>query len=196
VKSNFFVIRIFLVHVWFDETFILVILCFKFVSDQCGAMAKAIRIVLSGSRHRWCRWHVLKSAKERLGNVYSKHKKFKDEFRSLITDEVDIVKFESAWDLLLKRYRLTKNKFLKRLFKYREKWAKPYFMDVFCAGMTSTQRSESGNHMLKRFIQRAAPMHLFVRKFNELQADRNEQESREDHCTNQVWTYIRDHVYF
>ena len=52
--------------------------------------------------------------------------------------------------------------------------------------MTSTQRSESANHMLKRFIQRAAPMHLFVAKFNEFQSDRNDQESKESFITNQV----------
>jgi hypothetical protein len=44
----------------------------------------------------WCRWHVLKNAKDRLGNVYSKHKRFKREF--------------------IGKYKLTKNKFLKRIF--------------------------------------------------------------------------------
>jgi len=59
-------------------------------------------------------------------------------------------------------------------------------MDIFCAGMTSTQRSESANHMLKKFIQRVAPMHLFVSKFNELQSDRHDQEGKEQHSTKQV----------
>jgi hypothetical protein len=59
-------------------------------------------------------------------------------------------------------------------------------MNVFCAGMTSTQRSESANHMLKQFTQRSSPMHLFVRKFNEFQNDRIEQEQKEIHVTKQV----------
>lgn len=57
--------------------------------------------------------------------------------------------------------------------------------------MTSTQRSESANHMLKRFIQRAAPMHLFVAKFNEFQSDRNDQEGKEGFVTNQVNRKLR-----
>jgi len=88
---------------------------------------------------------VLKDAKKKLGNIYSKRKKFKREFNKLITDEIDIRRFENEWVKLLKEYRLVKNKYLKRLFKHRDKWAKPYFMDIFCAGMTSTQRSLKKN---------------------------------------------------
>jgi hypothetical protein len=40
--------------------------------------------------------------------------------------------------------------------------------------------------MLKQFIQRSAPMHMFVQKFNEFQMDRNDQEEKEVHFTKQV----------
>lgn len=112
-------------------------------------MAKAMKTAMPNRRHRWCRWHVLKDAKSHLGNTYSKHSKFKSQFHDLITFETDQAQFEHKWKKLVKQYQLTKNKYMKRIFKYREKWAKPYFMQVFCGGMTSTQRSESANHMLK-----------------------------------------------
>ncbi|KAF8775567.1 hypothetical protein HU200_004341 [Digitaria exilis] len=134
------------------------------LTDQCAAMAKAIKSTLPNTRHGWCRWHV---------------------------HETNITRFEEEWGKLIKKYRLVRNKYLKRLFKHRDKWAKPYFMYIFCAGMTSTQRSESANHMLKRFIQRAAPMHLFVSKFNELQSDRHDQEGKERHVTKQARRKLR-----
>ena len=52
--------------------------------------------------------------------------------------------------------------------------------------MTSTQRSESANHMLKQVIQREAPMHVFVNKFNELLGSRDDDEGKQVHITKQV----------
>ncbi|CAD6257791.1 unnamed protein product [Miscanthus lutarioriparius] len=155
--------------------------------NQCQAMAAAIRTTMKDTRHRWCKWHVLRKAKQWIGNAYNKNGGFKKEFHRLVTEEVSAQKFERRWCQLIRKYKLEKNKFLKRIYKKRGMWARPYFMNVFCAGMTSTQRSESANHMLKQFIQRSAPMHLFVSKFNEFQCgDRNEQEDKEIHITKQM----------
>ena len=159
-------------------------------SDQSSAMARAIRTTLKHTRHRWCRWHVLKKAKQKLGNAYTKYSGFKKEFNKLVTDETCKDAFELKWSSLIRKYNLRDNEFLKRLFYYRRMWAKPYFMDVFCAGMTSTQRSESANHMLKQIIQREAPMHEFVAKFNELQISRTDDEGKQIHNTKLVSTYV------
>ena len=128
----------------------------------------------------------MKSAKKKLGKVNAKQKQFKSDFYNLITNEICVEDFESSWKKLITKYGLVKSKYMLRLYKHREKWAKPYFMSVFCAGMTSTQRSESANHMLKRYIQKVAPMHLFVSKFNEFLCDRTEQEAQELHVTKRV----------
>lgn len=149
-------------------------------------MAAAIKSTMKGTRHRWCRWHVLRKTKQKVGPTYSKKSKFKKEFNKLVSEEIMVSRFERRWRQLVRTYNLENNEFLQRLFKHRAKWAKPFFMDIFCAGMTSTQRSESANHMLKQFIQRSAPMHMFVRKFNEFQSDRNDQEGKEVHFTKQV----------
>jgi hypothetical protein len=125
-----------------------------------------------------------------LGQVYSKNNGFKKEFHKLVTEEVSKYKFERRWRQLVRKYKVEDNKFLKRIYQNRGMWARPYFMDVFCAGMTSTQRSESANHMLKQFIQRSSPMHIFVSKFSEFQNDRKEQEDTEVHFTKQVRQFV------
>ncbi|CAL5011138.1 unnamed protein product [Urochloa decumbens] len=150
------------------------------------AMTKAMKSTMPNTNHRWCRWHVLKDAKKHLGQFFSKYSTFKSEFKEIITFITEKHIFESMWQTLTKKYGLTNHWFLKRIYKYRRMWAKPYFMDKFCAGMTSTQRSESANHMIKSLIQKAAPMHLFVSKFSEFQADRKSDESKQNFETEQV----------
>ena len=90
----------------------------------------------------------MKCAKEHLEGVYSKKSLFKEEFHKLINEILCVSEFEDKWAKLLDKHDLIQNKYLSNLYYYREKWAKPYFSDVFCAGMTSTQRSESANHLL------------------------------------------------
>ncbi|KAL6657673.1 hypothetical protein ACP70R_005453 [Stipagrostis hirtigluma subsp. patula] len=164
------------------------------LTDQCTAMESAIRNVLPLTKHRWCRWHVLRNAKEKVGNKYSKYCSFKAEFHRLVTDVLCRKKFESDWKKILQKYGLQQNGFLHRAYRNREKWAKPYFVGIFCAGMTSTQRSESANHMLKLHIPRASPMHLFVRKYNEFLQYRNDAEARERHVTKQKRRVLRINV--
>jgi len=149
-------------------------------------MGAAIKSTFPAANHRWCRWHVLRKTKQKLGPVYSKKSNFKKEFNKLVTEETMVNRFERKWRQLMCKYNLVENRFMKRIFKHRAKWAKPYFMGIYCAGMTSTQRSESANHMLKQFIQRSSLMHMFVRKFNEFQMDRNDQEEKEVYLTKQV----------
>jgi len=75
------------------------VLTFYFLMvDQCAAMAKALRNIMPMTRHRWCRWHVLKKAKKKLGRVYSKQKPFKR------TDVVAIDEFESGWEQIISKY--------------------------------------------------------------------------------------------
>lgn len=91
--------------------------------------------------------------------------------------------FEHRWTDLVSRYELKDNVYIERLFANRNMWAKPYFLGVFCAGMTSTQRSESANSLLKQYITRSSPMHLFVQQYNNLLSSRVADEGREEHAT-------------
>jgi hypothetical protein len=101
--------------------------------------------------------------------------------------------FESAWDALIGKHGLRDHPFMIRVYECREKWAKPFSSDKFCARMMSTQRVESANHMLKTYIPRNSPMNRFVLQYNTLLFDRSVEEDREEHLTKQVPKRV--HVY-
>ncbi|KAL6637615.1 hypothetical protein ACP70R_025187 [Stipagrostis hirtigluma subsp. patula] len=60
--------------------------------------------------------------------------------------------------------------------------------------MSSTQRSESANHMLKRFVPRNCSMNMFVQQFNKLLFDRNMEEDRAEHET-KIFNNVRQRAW-
>lgn len=149
-------------------------------ADQARAMELAIADELPNTAHRWCKWHVLKKAKECLGALYNKRSSFRAEFHKLVSELYTEEEFEKGWAAMLERHGLQKQPYLPQIYEVRHN---PYFRNVFCAKMTSTQRSESTNHMLKRYIPPGCPMHLFVKQYAKLQFDRDQEESYQEKRT-------------
>ncbi|KAM3214117.1 hypothetical protein ACQJBY_066505 [Aegilops geniculata] len=153
------------------------------LTDQARSMELAIEAELPNTVHRWCKWHVLKKAKESMGVLWSKNNDFKLEFHKLVHHMITEEEFEAGWDQMLEKYSPRKHPFLTQIYEVRHKWAKPYFRGVFCARMTSTQRSESANHILKGYVPPGCPMHLFLKQFQKLQFDRAAEESHQEKRT-------------
>ena len=111
-------------------------------------MELAIAVVMPTTAHRWCKWHVFKKMKEKVGNLYRKGSEFRIEFDMLINEMMTVDEFEKEWETLMYTYGLDKNSFMKQVYDVRHKWSKPYLKDNFCAKMCSTQSSECMNTVL------------------------------------------------
>lgn len=93
---------------------------------------------------------------------YTKKSDFRAEFYKVINHMLTEDEFESGWDMLLDKNKLRAHPYMTNLFEIRKKWAKRYFKVVFCAKMTSTQRSDCASHMLKNYVPPGCPMHMFI----------------------------------
>ncbi|XP_020200703.1 protein FAR-RED IMPAIRED RESPONSE 1-like [Aegilops tauschii subsp. strangulata] len=133
------------------------------LTDQCPAMALAIPDAFGNMVHKLCRWHIMKKYREHLAYLYNLHKEFKDEFTSILNWPLMPTEFEAAWKRLVDKYNLHDDATMVGMWNERERWISAYFKEIFCAKMTSTQRSESMNYVLKKnFVSERENLHRFV----------------------------------
>ncbi|KAM0855642.1 hypothetical protein ACQ4PT_049636 [Festuca glaucescens] len=93
---------------------------------------------------------------------------------------------KAAWNHMLKAYNLEDNEWLHRLFQSKEKWALVYGRQTFCADMISTQRSESLNAMLKRYLHVRLDLLDFFKHYERAVDDRRYAELDSDFYASQT----------
>ena len=149
-------------------------------------MAKAIPQSFPNTVHKLCRWHIMKKYKEYLALLYKKYKTFKEEFTAILNWPLMPTKFEDAWAKLVHNYNLENDQMMMQLWSDRKLWILAYYKNIFCARMTSTQRSESMNHVLKKgFVKGTQNLHKFARQVNACIQTRMQKEN-EQTMTNMV----------
>ena len=77
---------------------------------------------------------------------------------------------------MLEKYNLTNNKWLRGIFDLKEKWAMVYGRHMFTADMKNTQRSESMNNVLKKYLKLKYNFLPFLEHYSRVLADRRRQE--------------------
>ncbi|XP_027067800.1 protein FAR1-RELATED SEQUENCE 5-like [Coffea arabica] len=146
------------------------------LTDQDAAMAKGLISTWPETRHRLCIWHIFQNAAIHLSHVFEKFKQFANDFSRCVYDFDEEEDFIYEWNSMLKKYGLEDNDWLKRIFEIREKWALVYGRETFCADMTTTQRSESMNSVIKRYVTYKNKFHEFFNHFERLVDDRRYKE--------------------
>jgi hypothetical protein len=90
------------------------------------------------------------------------------------------LEFEQAWAAMLDKYSVHDSVILEKLYDERRMWIGSYFKEIFCGTMTSTQRSESVNSVVKAgYCDNSMAIHEFAKSFLELLEHNKENESRE-----------------
>ncbi|XP_028055835.1 protein FAR1-RELATED SEQUENCE 5-like [Camellia sinensis] len=126
-------------------------------TDQDVAMANTIPIVMPNTKRRLCTWHLIQNALRHANSIF-KDKEVNDKgIKSVLSKFMDDIEdkddFTLKWEEMLDKYEVRDNHWLKLTFGVKEKWGWPYGRNVWGAGMSSTQLSESFNAFLKDFIQ-------------------------------------------
>src|ERR1044072_1574433 len=81
---------------------------------------------------------------------------------------------------MIKEYELQDNVWLKGLFDERDRWVPVYVRDIFWAGMSTTQRSESMNSFFDGYVNSKTTLKQFVEKYDNALKDKIEKENIAD----------------
>ncbi|XP_062089404.1 protein FAR1-RELATED SEQUENCE 5-like [Humulus lupulus] len=127
------------------------------VTDGDNAMREAIKEILPESTHRLCAWHLSTNA-SRAGNDPRFTKAFNNLMNSYYNEEV----FENKWKELMETYQMEENEWCQLQCKRKRMWAETYLHGHFVVGMRTTQRCESMNFCLKKFLLKRYTLREFV----------------------------------
>lgn len=137
------------------------------MTDEDPAMKQAIRLVFDKSQHRLCRWHITHPWEFELEQLYLEHKerKLKEKLESLINYPLGPTQFEVEWENLVEEFGIKEHPAIRALWDKRKMWISAYFKGLYCGRMTSTQRSESQNRVIKDgYVDGTTTLHMFAKK--------------------------------
>ncbi|XP_031286624.1 protein FAR1-RELATED SEQUENCE 5-like [Pistacia vera] len=149
------------------------------ITDYDSAITRAVQRVFPQSKHRYCKWHIMRKMPKEMGQVYSAlPKTFQLEFEKYVNKTETPEEFESAWQLLLDKYNLQGNEWLQSLYIDRKLWVSTYLRDTFFAGMHATQQSGSVNSLFEGYVNARTTLQDFAEQYEKALDDRYEKEAR------------------
>ncbi|KAF5457881.1 hypothetical protein F2P56_021955 [Juglans regia] len=150
------------------------------ITNQDRAMKNAIALIFPKIRHRFCLWHILKKLPEKLGSHGAYKDGLKSQLLKCVYDSQTIEEFESCWEVMITTYNLQENAWLQSLYTERTYWAPIFLKEIFWAGMSTTQRSESMNAFFDGYVHARTNLKEFVDQFDNALRKKIENENAAD----------------
>ncbi|GKE10940.1 FAR1-related sequence 5-like protein [Tanacetum coccineum] len=150
------------------------------VTDQDGAMKRAIEAVFTKAKHRLCMWHIMQKILSKICKEIYDETDFKDRFDKIVWNMfIEPLKFEEKWVKLIEDFGLQNHKCMTKMFNLREIWISAYFIDSPLSGlMRTTSRSESENSFFKSFTSPGATLVSFMMSYeSSMERQRYRQEA-------------------
>ncbi|XP_042972763.1 protein FAR1-RELATED SEQUENCE 5-like [Carya illinoinensis] len=130
--------------------------------------------------NRYCLWHILKKVPEKLGSHHAYKTGLKTSLMKCVYDSQTIEEFENSWNVLITTHNLQENAWLHSLYDEREFWVPIFLKEIFWAGMSTTQRSESMNAFFDGYVHSRTNLKEFVDQFDNALRKKIENENGAD----------------
>ncbi|KAL7172245.1 hypothetical protein ACSBR2_031857 [Camellia fascicularis] len=149
------------------------------ITDQDQAMKKAIEIVFPNARHRWCLWHIMKKMPEKLRGC-GQYESVKFCMQNVVYDSLTKEEFEESWGRFIEKYKIERNEWLLGLYDERHRWVPAFVKDIFWAGMSTTQRSESMHAFFEGYVNSKTSLKQFLEQYENALTKKVGNENKEE----------------
>ncbi|XP_073053705.1 protein FAR1-RELATED SEQUENCE 7-like [Primulina eburnea] len=147
------------------------------IADQDTNIQHAIAQVFPGTHHRFSAWQILAKEQENLGALLSMNTEFKYEYETCIFQSQTASEFDSAWNMIMNKYNLRENAWLKEMYGMRKSWAPLYIKGTFFAGIPV---DGSLKPYFGTLLTAETPPNEFVVRYEKALENRREEERKED----------------
>jgi hypothetical protein len=131
-----------------------------FITDKQPSLYNPLLQLVPHINHQLCLWHmensITKALRPVLGELFES---FKEEFIKVQRIEEEH-SFNDSISQLIKKHPLASQYLTVHWLPLSKKWANCYLKNYQNLGMTTTQRGESMNRALKRYLDYQTPLHL------------------------------------
>ncbi|XP_075478015.1 protein FAR1-RELATED SEQUENCE 7-like isoform X1 [Primulina tabacum] len=147
------------------------------IADQDRAIQHSIAQVFPGTHHRFSAWQILEKEHENLGTLRSMNAEFKYEYETCIFQSQTANEFDSAWNVLMNKYNLKENAWLKEMYRMRKSWVPLHVKGTFFAGIPvdGSLKSYFSTHLTAQ-----TSLGEFVFRYEKAVEQRREEEKKED----------------
>ncbi|KAG0465362.1 hypothetical protein HPP92_019526 [Vanilla planifolia] len=170
-------------YVWLFETWLNAMSGHRpisFTTDLGKPLESAVARTFPNTRHRICKWRIFSRCKKKLADIYARHLSLPEELKKCVVECETTDIFEACWKLVLDKYNLRENAWLKLVYNIRHKWVPAYLQDSFFAELQSSKRSENINTSFRKHFDTKTSLLVFITKFNQAMDDRYASEMQED----------------
>lgn len=155
------------------------------IADQDKAIHLAIKKVFPRTSHRFSLWQLKAKEREYL-NLMEPSVRY--EYEKCIYQSQTVEEFESAWNMLINRYGLIDNVWLKEMYEKRESWVPAYLRSTFFAGIPLNENIES---FFGTFLNAQTALAEFVSRYERGVERRREEERKEDFNTYNLQAFLQ-----
>ncbi|XP_019180804.1 PREDICTED: protein FAR1-RELATED SEQUENCE 7 [Ipomoea nil] len=147
------------------------------IADQDWAVQHSIAQVFPGTHHRFSAWQIVSKEQENLGALLSLNPEFKYEYETCIFQSQTANEFDAAWNVLINKYNLKDNAWLKDMSRMRKSWVPLYIRGTFFAGIPVDGSLKS---YFCPMVTPQTPLNEFVLRYEKAIEEGRDEERKED----------------